>query len=641
MRLGLHTIVLLGGFLFWFSPLLAQQPDIQLNIRRQNNFSYHSKVLFNLQRSKGPYELDIKLSHDNILNTSRQQDQFVQAFIHASVWQYYRLSPKLKAATWIEYDHFLTNNNFRLSTYGGLTYTPFPQLQLTPLLGFSWDQRSMILDRGFSPALMIASQHSWSDGLNMRTQLFARTKNLAPRQQRNLSIRSEWTRSFAPYADLAFQLRGGSSEIDDYRANMIERILSDTLNPQLRLRYQFQPNLYWDSENTLSLTQRQFKYDLFENQALTRNDLSFAQSELFSRQKLSYGNKRFGASFLYEYQSLNRRYELENTLELTRNAFEQQLNRERQKDFIRELNKLEVQINYQIHPRHGLKLIGSNRYLTYDTPSENNFDDHDELNYGLNTEWRAQWSKNFSTAYRVLGNVRKYAFLFGERSQDNYTQYSLRMEFDYQWQPLNKVRVKGSQYVYVSYNVKDFEDFNRTDRSTRNLETHLTMNAQPQKKWEMELNLYRRETHVSYINWEAFTETTLDTTTTYNISYTNTLQIKSPWENIRLFLDMGYQHLSLSRKFNTSMTNLSNILVPINLQTRTFQTGPRTGFNLFRRNPASIQVNVWWQLQYQDNLFQEIPAFTSLSASFREEALRKVRRDFRPFFNLRLNFWIQ
>ena len=421
---------------------------------------------------------------------------------------------------------------------------------------------------------------------------------------------------------------------------MIERILSDTLNPRLSLRYQFQPQLYWDSENTLSFTQRQFKFDAFESQPVSRNDLSFSQFDIYSRQKLSFGGKKLRGYLLYEYQSLNRRYELENTLELTVNVFEQQLTREKQKDFLREINKLEIQANYQIHPRHALKLIANNRYLTYDTPSESNFDDHDELNYGLNTEWRAQWSRNFSTAYRLLGNVRKYAFLFEERSQDNYTQYSLRMEFDYRWEPLRRLRIKGSQYVYVSYNIKDFEDFNRTDRSTRNLESHLNVKSQPNKNWDIDLTLYRRETHVSYINWENFTETTLDTTTTYNISHIHTLQIKSPWENIRLFAELGYQHLSLSRKFNTSMTNLNNILVPINLHTRSLQTGPRTGFKVFRRNPASIQLNVWWQVQYQDNVFREIDSFTSLSASFREEVLSRIGRNFRPFFMLKLNFWL-
>ncbi|MEM6630525.1 MAG: hypothetical protein AAF694_12680 [Bacteroidota bacterium] len=592
------------------------------------------------QKKLDKYEFNLQLSHDNILNTSRQRDQFVQAFIHASLWQHYQLSPKLKVSSWIEYDHFLTNNNLRLSTYAGISYSPFPELSLTPLIGFSWDQRNMILDKGFSPALLLSSQYTWEDGLNMETRIFARTKYISPRNQRNLSLHSIWTRSFSSYADLAFQFHGGSSEIDDYRSNMIERILSDTLNPRLSLRYQFRPQLFWDSENAISLTQRQFKFDVFESQPVSRNDLSFSQFDIFSRQKLSFGGKKFRGYFLYEYQSLNRRYELENTLELTVNAFEQQLTREKQKDFLREINKLEIQVNYQLHPRHALKLIANNRYLTYDTPSESNFDDHDELNYGLNTEWRAQWSRRFSTAYRLLGNVRKYAFLFQERSQDNYTQYSLRMEFDYRWEPLKKLRIKGSQYVYVAYNIKDFEDFNRTDRSTRNLESHLNIKSQPHKNWDIDLTLYRRETHVSYIDWESFNETTLDTTITYNISHIHTLQIKSPWENIRLFMELGYQHLSLSRKFNTSMTNLNNILVPINLRSRSLQTGPRTGFNVYRRNPASIQLNVWWQLQYQDNIFQEIDAFTSLSASFREEALRRIGRNFRPFFTLKLNFWL-
>jgi len=636
-------ICLLGlcGGLLQLQVVLAQQPHIRLDFRRANNFTYSTTADMTYGFQTDRYRFDLQIHHDNILNTTRESNPFVQSFLHTSLWQHYQLRDALSLASWLEYDHFINNQNYRISGYAGVSYTPYPFLTLTPLIGYSWDYRSSILDQGFSPALLAKSQYQWEDGLIMETTLFARDKYIYPRNQRNISLQSTFAKSFEDYADVAFQLRAGTSEIDDYRNGMIENIISDTLNPVLSLRYQLRPGMYWDSENSLSITNRTFAFDPIENQPVSRNDLAFRQLNIFSRQKLSFAQTKWSAFLLYEYQYLNRRYELTNTLDLNSNRFEQLLTREKQKDFFRSLTNLEAQVTYRVHPQHTLRFIANNNYIKYDTPSEDNLDDHDELTYGTQLNWNAQWSPDFSTGYSLLGNIRQYAFLFGERSQDNYTQYTLRMEFDYRWQAMDNLSMRGKQYIYVTYNIKDFSDLNLTDRSTRNLESHLEVNYRPTPKWETTTTLFRRETHVSYINWDRFAETTLDTAITYNISHIHALQLKTPWENLRVFLDVGYQHLSLVRKFNTAMTNIENILEPINLTTRNFQTGPRTGLRIFHRNPASIDFTVWWQLQYQDNIFSTISSFSTLGITYREENLRKINRKFRPFFDIKFNFWLR
>ncbi len=636
----IYRIVIFLGLL-GSANIYAQLPDVRIDIRRANNFTYSSRwdMDYNLQSPK--YSLELNIHHDNLLNSTLNKSPFVQAYLHTSIWQYYQLNSKISLASWIEYDHFFNNQNYRLTGYTGLSYRPFSYLSVTPLIGYSWDYRASLLDQGLSPAIRLRSQYKWEDGLTMETYLFARSKDIEPRNQRNITFNSIWAKSFGSYADLAFRFHAGTSEIDDYRNRMIESIVSDTIQPGLNLRYQIQPNLYWDSENTLLLTNRSFRFDPLEDNPVSRNDLSFGQLNLGTQQKLSYATNRFNAFLTYEYQYLSRRYELENTLFLNPNQFEQLLNREKQKDFFRALTRWELQLSYRIHPQHNLRFAANNIYIKYDTPSEINFDDHDELTYGSNLAWNARWSRKFSTTYRLLGNIRQYAFLFQERSQDNYTQYSLRMEFDYRWEALDNLILQGSQDIYVTYNIKDFDDINRTDRSTRNLETDVRVNYRPSRKWETLTTMFRRETHVSYINWDSFTETTLDTTVTYNISHIHTLRLKSPWESVRLLLEIGYQHLSVVRKQNTAMSNLNNLLVPVNLKIRNFQSGPRTGIKVFHRNPATIDLSVWWQVQYQDNLFKEVENFSTLGATYREQDLTRINRFFRPFFELKLNFWLR
>ncbi|MEL6652543.1 MAG: hypothetical protein AAFQ87_17210, partial [Bacteroidota bacterium] len=476
--------------------------------------------------------------------------------------------------------------------------------------------------------------------LQMETQFYARDKYINPRLQRNIMLQSQWSKRFNQSAAVSVALQGGSNQMDNYTSGSIKRIKADTLGGQLNLQYQLLPGLLLESSNQLFYTRRQFDYDIFSAPEAEFNDLLFNQIDFYTRQKLSTSTKKLNLSFVYEFQYLGRRYELENSMELADIEFNRLRDREQQKDYFRDLTNLELRLAYRPSSRHRLTLVGTNRYLQYDTPADDNFDDHDELNYGLSLDWNARWSRNFSTRYKLIGGVRRYAFLFKERSQDNYTQRNLRMEFEYEWQFLSRWRLSGQQFIYVTYNVKDFEDRNLTDRSTRNLETRVRLQYRHSQKFNSELSLYRKEIHVSFLNWAAFSETTLDTTSFYLLEWKNQWQLNSQKENRLMFFDFGYKHFSQLRFTNTAMINLSNILTPINLHIRNHQTGPTTGFRLRLRNPASIEASVWWQLQYLDNKFFEVDRFTTLSSSYRESELRVPKVNFRPFFQLRLNLFL-
>ncbi|MEZ4775160.1 MAG: hypothetical protein R3D00_18395 [Bacteroidia bacterium] len=621
----------------WSQVAQEKNPGLELTIARQNNFTYSSRLDLLQRFEKGKYRAELSVYHENLLNSTRKQDPFVQLYLRTSLWQYYRIHKQWELTSWLETDQFFNTGNQRLSIYAGATYTPLPDVSISPIAGYSWDYRSSVLDQGFTPGLLVRSRHDFGDGLSMRTDVFARVKYINPRHQRNLILSSEWAKTFSEQAGISFELEGGSNEMDNYQSGSIERIKADTLSARIGLQYQLFKGMFWESDNQVIITRRKFDYDLFTIKSPEFNDLLFNQINWRTRQKFSYSGAKMDGYFTYEFESLGRRYELENSMELPGIEFNRLLQREQQKDYFRNLTRLEMRVNYRFNPRQKFSLIGTNRYLQYDTPSETNYDDHDELNYALSGEWNASWSRNFSTRYKLIGNVRRYAFLFKERSQDNYTQPSLRMEFAYKWQISPSLSIRGDQFIYVTYNVKDFEDRNLTDRSTRNLESRLIARYRANRKLTSEFSAYRKEIHVSYLNWEQFTETTLDTTTTYILEQTNRYELKSPWENARLYFDFGYKHFSQLRYLNTSMTSLQNILTPINLHIRNHQTGIVTGVRYLHRKPANAEFSVWWQVQYLDYKYNEIAKLITLSTNYQEAVLRKAIVNFRPFFRCQLN----
>lgn len=639
-RLHLPIFVLLIGLCraITYGQTSSELPQsIQFQFSRQNNFTYTTNLdVYKQDIRIGKYHTDIRLHHDNIVNTLLNQP-FVQVYVRGQIWQYYDVSKKLSVASFAEIDQFWHNRNQKYSLYGGVNYQPIEGLQLTPLVGYSWDYLTPILNQGFSPALRFQYQYAFKNGWEMQTKAFLRTKFITPRKQHNYTLQTAWNKTLNSNAMIAFAGILGSNETDNFRQNSIERILSDTLSPSMQAIYRFNKHWQLTSENQYQFTRRRFLYQNYRTSTAEFNNLGFTQNDVRLSQLLSMQYDKMEGQVRYTYEYANRQYFVSNNLGLTDNAFVQLTQKEKQKDFIRNISVWEAEWKWKMSRKHLLKWTGNNRYVMYDTPSELNYDDHDELSYGTGLEWNADWRRTFYTRYGLIGSVRKYVFLFRQKSQDNYTQYNLRSEFAFRWQIMPKLTLSGEQFVYVNYNVKDFTDANFTNRSTRNLESRLQVTYQPTPKWACQFHFYIKEAHLSYLDWDAFAETTLDTTETATFEQRNGYRIVNQQNGHLLWLDFGYKHFFLNRYQNTAMFDLQNVLKPINLHIRNIQTGFLTGARWSYQGKYSVEGMLWWQIQNIDNRYHLLPAFSTLSASYREEDLQRVQRAFRPFVTLTLN----
>lgn len=631
-------IILAGGLLFGAMPeAFSQGQGLRLRYVRQNNFTYTANLDLFQRIQLGKYETSLRMHHDHVMNTNRSDQSFVQLLLDGDWWQRYHVSKKLAITSWLEGKHFFSNGAYRYGAYAGIEYRPQDGLRITPLVGWGWDYRSGELDNGFSPALYIDLEHRFSDGLLTQNRLFARYKDLDPRQQLNVILRSDWLYRLDDDTEVRFGLAAGSNEIDDYRVGAVERIRSDTINPLFSFRNELFSWLSWESDNQLQWSRRRIQYEPGKVQTLPLNNQGFVQLDIRTRQRFSFSGEKLRGLIGYEFAYVDRRYDLENTLNLPDVNFRRLLARERLKDYRRRLHSWDAQLNWQMSRKNRLTVQVSNRYLQYDTPSEENYDDHDELTHGITMGFERTWSKRLFTRYSVIGNLRQYAFLFRQRSQENYSQYALRFAFDYRWNPWPRLSLSGSQYIYVTYNVKTFSDRNRTDRSTRNLETRQEFRWQPSRKWVLRGSFYQKGTHLSYLNWTEFSETPLDTNTFATTEIM--LERNMRWgKGLVVQVGAGYKHFSQIRRLNSSMTTLENRIEGINLAIRSFQTGPLTEIRIRNRKGGQFLFSLWWQYQHSDFKFDLLDELSALGASYREIDLRSMTTGFRPFFRLEMTF---
>lgn len=637
--------------LFQFGMAQPDRPMVQINSARQNDFTFFNSLDARYVFEKGKYSLDLQFHHDNIYNTSLPEQRFVQLYFKSTLWQRFAWKTHWTFVSLLENDHYLNSDNEKVTLYGGVRYSPDDWLEVTPLIGIAADRRNDIVNVGPSPGILVSSTHDFGNDLSMEAGLWARVKLINPRIQRNVTVFQLWNKEFQENTSILVGVKGGSHELDDYLGNTdslglfrpqtVKRILSDSLNPLLNLAYDFGKGVIWQSENDILLHRRQFLYKTLDENPAGDNDLSFQGMDMTTRQRLTWRSKKLQFSGYYEFFFANRNYNLENTTMMNDVEFEQAETREMQKDFSKRQHKTDLRLLWRWSQRHALDLNLTQIYLQFDTPSETNYDDRDELSYITSGGILSNWSPGFQTSFALSGNYRHYAFLNAEKSQDNYIQRSLRMDFGANWEVSPLLRLEGNNAVYVTYNVKDFTDYNKTDRSTRNLEANWKAFLRPTKRLENRFTLYRKETHQSYLNWAEFSETTLDTIRILTTEQTNRFTLPLKEAGAKMLADIGYKHFNQTKKFQTTMTQPGFPLQPISLHQINVQSGPTVGVGYKDKRQSSIEAMLWLQFQYRHNKWLDQENLGSIGSSYTIEELRMVEREVKPYFTLNFNYYFQ
>ncbi len=113
--------------------------------------------------------------------------------------------------------------------------------------------------------------------------------------------------------------------------------------------------------------------------------------------------------------------------------------------------------DYEISSRDKIAFSLFHRKLIYDTPSEENFDDRDELLTMVRLRYTRKFSYLFKMNFDIEGSFNHVVYIFAERSANNNIKRILKFAAEGIYEGKN-VTSKNSAEISANYTVYDFED---------------------------------------------------------------------------------------------------------------------------------------------------------------------------------------
>ncbi|MDT8322462.1 MAG: hypothetical protein RRA94_00005, partial [Bacteroidota bacterium] len=403
----------------------------------------------------------------------------------------------------------------------GVRWSPLATLQVTPMAGVSVDNQQGIEDLGLMYAGS-ATLHDLVLGRNVaRADLYASAEYIDPRfqsEQRGsadllasfgneslnhtqLTIRNVRREFYLAY-DSTLEAQTGTGHPIESRDERIVS-LSNTL------RYQLLRPL--DLVATVDLSQR----DISRARAARRiddenpffdNDIS--EFHLNGNLQLRYHNGAGTHGMLRveinerdEQHSISP-FEGASSVSIAR----QELLEEQKNNTIRQ-TQLALQLSQAVSRRDTLSLSASTVKMQYDTPSDENFDDRDELFVLAGLRWVHRFSPYFQASLSGDVNLRHTVFIFAERSANNTWNRVIRLAPSTELRIGQGVISRNSAEIVANYTVYDFESAAVAQRSysmrqlTVSDSTLVHLGADFWAEMQLHVRVYER----GELRWTAFT----------------------------------------------------------------------------------------------------------------------------------------
>jgi hypothetical protein len=358
------------------------------------------------------------------------------------------------------------------SLLGGVEYSPGDFLQVIPLAGVKIDNQSGGRDKGFS--YLITSQLRDLDLGGYRTAFSAEAAadNLQPRRNENQIVSLNVDKIFFGRTgyNLQFQFKRGRRDFyfpaDSVTAasysvtNNIESRTEQILSVGNELHYNIGNVLMTANASVTNRTiQKNIRYksssDPFENAF----DTDIREFRLDGHFQVEYDNSHdLKAQVRLGYNERDEEHRVNPLEGIDQTIFNRRVEDEKQKDNNARRTSLTTSLAYDFSFSDALVFTGSSNLLRYDTPSEDNFDDRDELLIFLSLSELHRFSPFLSLRMTANASLNHLVYIFSQRSANNYWNRVIRLSPQVIYTPSPRFQSKSLCEVLANYTVYDFEE---------------------------------------------------------------------------------------------------------------------------------------------------------------------------------------
>ncbi|HEX9006908.1 MAG TPA: hypothetical protein VF889_06415 [Bacteroidota bacterium] len=345
---------------------------------------------------------------------------------------------------------------------GGLQYSPIPFLTLSPMAGYRWDNQSGLRDRGPAYQLAAAIVPHDVDGYLVNAAAQYREDRLDPRRLENHFLQMGFQKAFTPETRDSLQVGfyrfrrefyAPDSSIESRQENLFQlaNVLSYDLAPTLGTSLFFSLSSRGLSKILLyNTTPRPIgAFNTSVDEFLIDTYLEGTWRSLSGRSSAAV---RFGYS---------ERDELHGVLSTpgvsSGPLLSEQTQQEESKNNLSRRTTLAGRLDAPISWSDRVLIAASASLLRYDTPSELNHEDRDELLIAASLGTAHHVSSFLDVGVTLEGTLSHLVYLLSDRSANNNINRVLRLTPRTWYRPAPFLSTMNGFEVLASYTVYDFE----------------------------------------------------------------------------------------------------------------------------------------------------------------------------------------
>lgn len=387
---------------------------------------------------------------------------------HQLITQYQRfflpqLSLDFRGSSFYFSDHQSGYQEGDVSTHGfysGITYRK-EKFRLPAYLGLKEDRRFGQIDYGLHYHISLEiPTFEYSDYNHSLSSQFE-MDDFDKRQNKDVGVRYQVSRQFYHETADTLRLRMYEQRRDYYisKTGDVESRQEKVQSADNILGYQLTENMSFLFKGSLS--HRTMNISLLTGTAkgMLRKREDFKTTGLF---RMRYQNETFSGNLLYSYSSEDQQYDLTEKSDISPYSGTSYLVTPDNQNI---RTTLLLRTKWRYNQTDSLLLSSSLQRYRYNTPSDENFDDRDELRIRSFLQSIHYFSSDIRLKFTLSLNMFHFVYIFGEKSADNNWTRILSFKPQMIWKPRPGIRISQTAEVLANYVAYDYEELLPSTRS--------------------------------------------------------------------------------------------------------------------------------------------------------------------------------
>lgn len=443
------------------------------NLRTKLNYSYNINNFF----------LGVHENYFSSLVTANEKNIKDEQAI--SVIGEYRFTPFISAGILTQNSIYSNDRKIAINEASNVYSTlfakisPINQLKIIPYGGYSINKQVNEDDRGVIYGGNIELEKLSVSNFLFNSTIKFQNEDIAPRknsfQVASIKVKNDLDLSLtnlisADYSntrkDFYFDTDSITSRMFNISKNIQSRTEKKYFIEERLYNSKFTSDIFFDIRGRVFLRDidRETKYKNLSNIGLSSFDTKIEEFRLEFSGTTEYRSESFFGKLKLDYSEREEKHSAKYFDKANTILYDQRTEQEQKKNNNSEYTTISAIGNYFLTRKDNLSFSILHRKLIYNTPSEDNFDDRDELLSIARLTYTRTFNHLFNFFVNLEGSYNHIVYIFAERSSNNNIRRAIKLNSGGEFNS-SRLFSRNSVEVSANYTSYDFQDINPNSRS--------------------------------------------------------------------------------------------------------------------------------------------------------------------------------